>query len=157
MTVKNIVIGSDHAGFDLKEDLKGVLSGEGFEVEDMGPETETRVDYPDYAESVSKKIAEGDGDLGILVCGTGLGMCMVANKVKGIRAALLYNEAAARYARLHNNANVIVFGGRTMSHEEARKYLHAFLDETFEGGRHKMRIDKMKKLEARGHNRTGGD
>ncbi len=96
-------------------------------------------------------------DLVVRVCGTGLGMVMAANKVPGIRAALLYNDFAARYARLHNNANVIVFGGRTMSQDESRRYIDIFMEEEFEGGRHRERLEKIKRLEERNKRPTGGN
>jgi len=157
MEIRRVVIGSDHAGLELKEDLKSYLEGKGFSVTDVGPVTRDCVDYPDYAESVSQRIVHGDADLGVLVCGTGLGMVMAANKVPGIRAALLYNDVAARYARLHNDANVIVFGGRTMSPDESRRYLDVFMAEKFEGGRHRGRLKKIKRLEERNKRPTGGN
>jgi ribose 5-phosphate isomerase B len=156
MTIKRIVIGSDHAGYDLKENLKKFIIEEGYEIIDTGPASPDSVDYPDYAESVSLRVLSADADLGILVCGTGLGMCITANKMRGIRAALLYNEFASRYAKAHNNANVVVFGGRTMSIEEARGYLKVFLKEKFEGGRHKRRIEKIEKIESRTNRSDGG-
>lgn len=149
MQSKTIVIGSDHAGFDLKENLKAFLHEEGYDVTDVGSASHDSVDYPDYAESVSLRVRKGEADLGVLVCGTGLGMCITANKMKGIRAAILYNEFVARYARAHNDANVAVFGGRTMGREEARSCLKIFLKGKFEGGRHKRRIGKIAKIESR--------
>ncbi len=156
MAIEKIAIGSDHAGFDLKEILKQFLSEEGYELVDMGPASHDSVDYPDYAESVSKRVARGDADLGVLVCGTGLGMTITANKIQGIRAALLYDAFAAHYAKAHNDANVVIFGGRTISPDDARKYLEIFLKEKFEGGRHKKRLDKIAKIESRINRVNGG-
>ncbi|NIO17313.1 MAG: ribose 5-phosphate isomerase B [Deltaproteobacteria bacterium] len=156
MTIEKIAIGSDHAGFDLKENLKQFLSGKGYALADVGPASHDSVDYPDYAESVSIRVARGDADLGVLVCGTGLGMTITANKIQGIRAALLYDAFAAHYAKAHNDANVVIFGGRTISPEDARKYLGIFLKEKFEGGRHKKRLDKIAKIESRITRVNGG-
>lgn len=143
-----IVIGSDHAGFEMKKDLKGYLEGQGYHVTDLGPASTSRVDYPDYAESIAFRVSEKEAELGILICGTGIGMSIVANKVPGVRAAILYDETAARYARLHNDANVIIFGGRTMDIERVKRYLDIFLGEKFEGGRHRKRLEKIDKLES---------
>lgn len=156
MVIRRVVIGSDHAGHDLKESLKEFLIEQGYELADVGSGSHDSVDYPDYAESVSKRVGSGDADLGVLVCGTGLGMSIAANKIHGIRAALLYSEFAAHYARSHNDANVVVFGGRTMGSEDARKYLTVFLKEKFEGGRHKSRIGKIAKIESRIKRESGG-
>ncbi|RMG61422.1 MAG: ribose 5-phosphate isomerase B [Deltaproteobacteria bacterium] len=156
MTSPRVIVGSDHAGYDLKENLKEYLVSKGFRVEDVGPDTKDSVDYPDYAEAVASRVAGGQGDLGVLVCGTGIGMCITANKVPGIRAAILYSEFAARYARMHNDANVVIFGGRTMTPEEARKYLDVFLQEEFEGGRHRRRLEKIKRLEERNRGNCEG-
>ncbi len=157
--IRRVVIGSDHAGYEMKEAVKSHLAEKGYEVEDVGPSTRDSVDYPDYAEAVAVRVSQGRGDLGVLICGTGIGMCIAANKVPGIRAAILYSEFAARYARMHNDANVVILGGRTMSLDEALRYLDVFLNEEFEGGRHKRRLEKIRKLEerCRGNHEGGRD
>lgn len=144
-----IVIASDHAGFEMKRALRDALVSWGYRVEDLGPGTPDPVDYPDYAEAVARRIVDGHALAGVLVCGTGLGMTISANKFPGIRAALLYDEFAARYARLHNDANVAVFGSRTMTVEEAIPRLRTFLHEPFEKGRHARRVDKIGRIEKR--------
>jgi RpiB/LacA/LacB family sugar-phosphate isomerase len=105
------------------------------------------VDYPDFASKVAERVSGGKADTGVLVCGTGLGMSIAANKFPGVRAAVLYDDTAAKYARLHNDANVAVFGGRTMNPEDAARRLRMFLGESFEGGRHEKRIDKIRDIE----------
>jgi RpiB/LacA/LacB family sugar-phosphate isomerase len=146
---EGFVLGSDHAGYDLKEHLKRYLREKGNEVEDLVPEFRDRIDFPAVAEETSRKVAEEGGRYGVLVCGTGLGMCIAANKVRGIRAALLYNEAAAEYARRHNDANVLVFGGRTMTFDHARTCLEIFFSHRFEGGRYAERNDYIGRMEER--------
>ncbi|HEY8405585.1 MAG TPA: ribose 5-phosphate isomerase B [Acholeplasma sp.] len=141
-----IALGSDHAGLELKNALVEYLSSKGYEVTDYGTKSVDRVDYPDYATLVSKKVASHEEDLGILVCGTGIGMSIAANKVKGIRAALVFNELTARLAREHNHANVIAIGGRTTLTEEAKRIVDAFLS-AYEEPRHQVRIDKIAKIE----------
>jgi ribose 5-phosphate isomerase B len=137
---ERFVLGCDHAGYEMKEELKRYLTGAGNDVEDLVPEFEGRTDFPPIAERLARQVAAaGDGLYGILVCGTGIGMSMAANKVPGVRAALLYCEAAAEYARRHNNANVLAFGGRTMTFEQVRSYLEAFFRHEFEGGRYAER------------------
>jgi len=130
-----IVIGSDHGGFELKEELKNYLTGKDISVEDLGNEGLDSVDYPDYAASVADKISKSDADAGILVCGTGLGMCITANKFKGVRAAVLSDEFTAQMAKAHNNANVICLGGRTQTVEHALKLVSIWLETEYEGGR----------------------
>jgi ribose 5-phosphate isomerase B len=147
---ERFVLGSDHAGYDLKEQVKRYLLEKSNDVEDLVPEFRERIDFPGVAEEAGRKVAHGRGRYGVLVCGTGLGMCMAANKVRGVRAALLYNEAAAEYARRHNDANVLVFGGRTMSFDHARKCLEIFFNHRFEGGRYAERNDYMGRMEERG-------
>jgi ribose 5-phosphate isomerase B len=146
---KPIVMGSDHAGVDMKRRLRDELIALGFPVEDLGPATNDPVDYPDYAEAVALRVAGGKARAGVLICGTGLGMCITANKVPGIRAAVLYDDFTARYARMHNDANVAVFGARTMTPEDAVERLKVFLSESFEKGRHARRVDKISRLEKR--------
>ncbi|WP_022670673.1 ribose 5-phosphate isomerase B [Hippea alviniae] len=141
-----IFIGSDHGGFELKEKIKVFLREKGVEFEDLGTFSEESCDYPDIAESVAQKVAQTDSK-GILICGTGIGMSIAANKVKGIRCALCHDAYTAEYARKHNNANIIAFGGRTTGVEIAKQMVEIFLREEFEGGRHKRRIDKIAKME----------
>lgn len=142
-----IAIGSDHAGYPLKEALKRELKGTGVEVEDVGTEDETSTDYPDYAERVAGQVVSGRSDRGILICGTGIGMAMAANKVRGIRAASVTDETGARLARQHNDANVLTLGGRVTPPDTAARLVRIFLDTPFEGGRHQRRVDKITALE----------
>ncbi len=144
-----IAIGSDHAGYHLKEALKQTLAGTGAEVEDVGTDSEASVDYPDYAERVARRVASGQSDRGILICGTGIGMAMAANKVEGIRAASVTDEIGAQLARRHNDANVLALGGRVTPPAVAARLVQIFLDTPFEGGRHKRRVDKVSDLERR--------
>ncbi len=144
-----IVLASDHAGVRMKRRLGEALRSWGYAVEDLGPATEDSVDYPDFAEKVARRVGDGRGRLGVLVCGTGIGMSIAANKFAGVRAALLYDDFAALHARLHNDANVAVFGARTMTVEEAVARLRVFLDEAFEMGRHARRVEKIAKMEKR--------
>lgn len=141
-----IVIGSDHAGCELKLALMKYLDEKGYAYTDMGCNGEP-VDYPDIAEAVCAKITDGTADKGILVCGTGIGISMSANKIHGIRAALCENYFSAKYTRLHNDANVICFGGRTIGAGLATELLEVFLTTEFEGGRHARRVEKIMKLE----------
>ena len=146
---ERIALASDHAGVEMKAGIREALSSEGYAVEDLGPVDGASVDYPDYAEAVTGRVLLGKANLGILICGTGIGMSIAANKVPGIRAALLYDETAARYARRHNDANVVVFGARTMRLEDALSRLRIFLAESFEGGRHEGRLSKIRRIEQR--------
>ncbi len=142
-----LLIASDHGGFELKEQLKQFLSELGIEVEDLGCKQGERVDYPDYALALARKVANGEAEAGILICGTGIGMSIAANKVKGIRAALVHDEYTARMSKMHNNANVICFGGRTTGPEVAKAALKVWLDTKFEGGRHIRRLEKIAEAE----------
>jgi ribose 5-phosphate isomerase B len=142
-----IAIGSDHAGFRLKEIIKNFLKTKGIEVEDFGTHTEESVDYPDYAFKVAEAVSKGEFDFGILVCGTGIGMSISANKVKGIRAALCNDLYTAHASREHNNANVLCMGGRVVGDEVAKEIVNTFLNAKFEGGRHERRINKIKDYE----------
>ncbi|MGE5189095.1 MAG: ribose 5-phosphate isomerase B [Gemmatimonadota bacterium] len=151
----SIVVASDHAGVRMKRRLGEALRSWGYAVEDLGPESEESVDYPDFAEKVARRISGGGGLLGVLVCGTGIGMSIAANKFPGVRAALLYDDFAARHARLHNDANVAVFGARTMREEEAEGRLKLFLDAAFESGRHAARLEKISRFEGRPGRATG--
>lgn len=136
-----VVIGSDHAGFGLKTFLKEKMEEEGIPVIDVGCEKETSCDYPEFAHRLCKKIQEGQASRGILICGTGLGMSMAANRFQGIRAALCTTEYHARMSRAHNDSNVLVIGGRVTGPELALSILTTWLNTPFEGGRHQRRID----------------
>ena len=142
-----IVIGSDHAGLELKEHLKGILIRENYEVTDYGTDSPQSVDYPDYGFKVAKDVAAGKADRGILVCGTGMGMSIVANKVKGIRAALAYDTYTAVQSRKHLDANILVLGERVTGKGLAEEIMKAWLSADFEGGRHSGRIAKIEKFE----------
>ncbi len=142
-----VAIGSDHAGYELKESVKGYLSSKGVEVLDIGTYSEEKVDYPDYAKKVCEKLRSGEANLGILICGTGLGMSIAANKCRGIRAALCLYPDMARLAREHNNANVLVMAGRLMGKELANWTVDAFLNSYFQGGRHERRVKKLEEIE----------
>ena len=138
-----IAVGSDHGGFLLKEAIKEHLIGRGIEVEDLGTHSEESVDYPVYGKAVAEAVAGGKADLGVVCCGTGIGISMAANKVKGIRCALPTNDFMAEMCKRHNNANVIAFGGRVLTAEEAIRFTDIWLDTEFEGGRHQRRIDML--------------
>ncbi len=138
-----VAIGADHGGFDAKEKLITYLKNKGYAVADMGTNSSESVDYPDFAEKVCQEILQQKADFGILICGTGIGISIAANRHVGIRAALLYNDETAALARQHNNANIAVFGGRMMSVDDMEKRLDIFLNTGFEGGRHLRRIEKI--------------
>lgn len=142
-----IAIGSDHAAFELKERVKEYLQKKGIEVLDCGTYSIESVDYPDYAKKVCEKVVSKECDFGILMCGTGIGMSIAANKFKGIRAALCLFPDMAHYARRHNDANVLVLPGRLMGTELAKWTVDAFLNTSFEGGRHERRVKKIEELE----------
>jgi len=141
-------LGSDHAGFKTKEALQKYLAKKDIKTIDLGTHNENRVDYPDFAEKVSKKVASDRGSFGLLVCGTGIGMCIAANKVKGIRAANPFDNYTARMAREHNNANVVCLGARTATIEKSKKILKAFIDaKPSKEKRHCQRVEKIMALE----------
>ena len=140
---KKISLSSDNAGFNLKERIKKNLIKKKIKVIDLGPNTDKSVDYPDFAKKVARSVSSKKSNIGILVCGSGTGMAMSANKFKKIRAAVCYNEASTRLARLHNNANVIAIGSRLIKKELAFKCINTFLNTDFEGGRHLKRIKKI--------------
>lgn len=142
-----ISIGSDHAGYDLRMDLLDHLRAQGHAVLDRGAPSKDSVDYPDFAEAVARDVVEGRAERGVLICATGIGISIAANKIRGIRAALVHNEDAARLCRLHNNANIICFGQRHTTSVEGRIYCDLFLGQDFEGGRHARRVDKIAGLE----------
>jgi ribose 5-phosphate isomerase B len=139
----NLAIGSDHAGFKLKNELLVYLLEKGLELQDFGPDSADSVDYPDYAHKVAESVSTGENDLGILICGSGNGVCITANKHKGIRAALAWEEEIAALARQHNNANVLCVPARFVSKNKAFKIVDAWLNATFEGGRHQNRVSKI--------------
>ncbi|MGB6065065.1 MAG: ribose 5-phosphate isomerase B [Desulfomonilaceae bacterium] len=141
--METILIGSDHAGFALKTFLREAMEHDGFRIVDVGCTTENSCDYPDYAILLCENILKGEASRGILICGTGLGMSMAANRFSGIRAALCTSEYQARMSRAHNDANVLVIGGRVTGTEIALSILRIWLETPFEGGRHKRRIDRI--------------
>ena len=140
-----IAIAADHGGFELKESLKKHYAE--LDWLDLGTDSADSTDYPDFAHKMAHTILSGQADLGILICGTGIGISIAANRHKGIRAALLYSEEVARLAKAHNNANVLVFGGRTMTPEDVIKRIDIFLQTTYEGGRHQRRLNKIEETE----------
>lgn len=142
-----IALGSDHAGVELKALIVRELDDREFDCHDFGPSTDSPVDYPDYAARVAESVSSGQFDRGILICGTGVGMAIAANKVPGIRAAQVTNSDGARLSREHNNANILTLGARYTSVAEALKIVNAFLETPFSGGRHQRRIDKIMALE----------
>ena len=140
---KTVCIASDHAGFNLKEDIKNFLIDKQVSIFDIGPFTDKSVDYPDYAKRVGNRIRLKKSDVGILVCGSGIGMAISANKIKSIRAALCYNLKSTRLSRQHNNANIIALGSRLTKKKLSLKLVEVFLKTKFEGGRHLKRIKKI--------------
>ncbi len=143
-----LALGADHAGFELKEHLKSFLAGRGHEVTDFGTQSAASTDYPDYAARVGHAVESGAASLGLLVCGTGTGMAIAANKLPGIRAANACSPELARLARGHNDANVLTLGSRFLATEAAEAITLAFLEGQFEGGRHANRVAKIRRLEA---------
>jgi len=143
----HIIIGSDHGGYSLKEEVARFLREKGHQVEDVGTHSEESTDYPDYALRVARAVAGGRADLGILICGTGIGMSIAANKVEGIRAALATDGYMARMAREHNDANVLCLGGRVLGVGSALDIVQAFLEGRFAGGRHARRVGKIEAIE----------
>ncbi len=147
-----IVIGSDHGGLNLKSALNSYLTRRGYEVTDAGTNSDASVDYPDFGQKVAEAVIAGQAELGILICGTGIGMSIAANKIPGIRAALVTDVFMARMAREHNNANILVLGGRVLDEQKACDLVGAWLDASFEGGRHQNRLDKITSLEQKYNN-----
>lgn len=143
MKIEKIAIGSDHAGFDLKENIIKHLNAKGIEVKDFGPFNSDRADYPDYAHPVAKAITNKDAELGILICGSGNGINMTANKHQEIRSALCWQKDIAEMARLHNNANIIALPARYISEKTALDCVDIFIETEFEGGRHEGRVAKI--------------
>lgn len=142
-----IAIGADHAGYDLKEFLLKIIDEMGHEITDMGTYSCCSVDYPDYAESVAKAVSDGSHERGILICGTGIGMSIVANKFKNVRAALCNDLFTAKMSRLHNNANILCMGSRVIGKGLAKEIVETWLSTPFEGNRHAMRVEKINFIE----------
>ena len=140
-------IASDHGGLGLKEAVKKFLQDLGIECRDYGTFNNDSVDYPDFGEKVAREVSEGAVEKGILICGTGIGMSIVANKFPGVRAALINDEFTARMSKEHNDANIIVLGGRVLTPEKACRMVDIWLTTGFEGGRHQKRLDKIKQIE----------
>jgi ribose 5-phosphate isomerase B len=142
-----IAIGSDHAGFELKEKIKSELARQGFHLTDAGTSSTASVDYPDFAKAVGESVARGESERGILVCGSGIGMAIAANKVPGVRAANVSSELEAQLSREHNDANVLALGARLLGEGTAFKIIETWLRTAFAGGRHQRRVDKIAGLE----------
>ncbi len=145
--VRRIAIGADHRGYELKEKLKRYLEEKGYEVEDLGTYSKASCDYPDFAIPVAEIVAKGEVDRGILICYTGIGMSIAANKVKGVRASLCFIPELAELTRKHNDSNVLVLGSMYITFELAKKIVDKWFSTDFEGGRHQRRIDKIKEYE----------
>lgn len=144
-----IAIGSDHAGFDLKNEVGIHLRSAGHEVVDLGANDTASVDYPDFGAAVGQAVASADVELGIAVCGSGIGICMAANKIQGVRAATVHDVTSARMTRLHNDANVMCLGERFIGVQVALDAVDVFVSTAFEGGRHSRRVDKITALESK--------
>ena len=142
-----IALGADHAGFQAKETVKKYLESAGYVVDDAGTGSEESVDYPDFAAKVARRVEQGQDDLGILVCGTGIGMAMAANKIGGVRAAVAHDTVTARMSREHNDANVLALGARVLNEHQIIEVTKSFLAAQFAGGRHQRRIDKISELD----------
>jgi ribose 5-phosphate isomerase B len=140
---ETIIVGSDHAGFLLKEKVKSRLEQKGFSVEDVGTHSSDSVDYPDFAHAVARAVAQGRVRRGVLVCGTGIGVSIAANRHAGVRAAVAYDENTARLSRQHNDSNVLALGGRSLDHALALRILELWLETAFAGERHALRIAKI--------------
>ena len=138
-----IAIGNDHAGVEFKNKIMQELRSKGYEIVNVGTDTLDSVDYPDIAKKVSEKVLNGEAKFGILICGTGIGISIAANKIKGIRAALCHNEYTAKLARLHNDANIIALGARVLGEDLGLACVEAFVNTEFEGGRHAKRVGKI--------------
>jgi ribose 5-phosphate isomerase B len=142
-----IAMGSDHGGVELKDFLAGVLRSKNIDVQDLGTHGSESVDYPDFGQLVSQQVSKGDADRGILICTTGIGMSILANKYPNVRAALVQNREAARSSREHNDANVLVLAGATTDAALAREILEIWINTPFAGGRHQRRLDKISEIE----------
>ena len=144
---RSIALASDHGGYELKEDLKEYLSEEGYQTQDLGPPTPDSVDYPSFGAKIAELVSRGEVERGILICGTGIGMAIVANKYPDIRAALCHDQYTAFMSRRHNDANILVLGGRVLGKGLAREVVKTWLETEFEGGRHSRRLEQIKDLE----------
>ena len=151
-----MVVGSDHAAFAAKQIVIDALSDLGIRCADLGSDGSESVDYPDYAAEVARRVASGEADRGILLCGTGIGMSIAANKVAGVRAALVHDVTTARMSRLHNDANVLALGGGLLGERLLRDIVAVWLSTEFEGGRHQRRLDKIARIEHAGDTRARG-
>lgn len=147
MLPKKVAIGSDHAGFEAKELAKRELAALGLEVLDKGTTSTDSVDYPDFGAAVGRAVASGEAERGVLLCGSGIGVCMAANKIPGVRAAVCWNEESARLAREHNDANVVCVGARLIEPDLSARMIRIFLETDFAGGRHQRRVDKLRELD----------
>ncbi|HCH56278.1 MAG TPA: ribose 5-phosphate isomerase B [Rhodospirillaceae bacterium] len=143
MSKETIGIAADHGGFFLKRAIAEEIEAAGYQVLDLGTDSEKSVDYPDYAEKLVRAISDGSVKKGVLVCGTGIGISIAANRHMGIRAALCYDKETAVLARQHNDANILCLGGRKTAESQARQLVALFLDTEFEGGRHERRVEKL--------------
>lgn len=142
-----IAVASDHAGFELKQLVADHLRAGGHDVVDLGTNDTTSVDYPDFGAAIGRNVSAGETELGVAVCGSGIGICMAANKIEGVRAATVHDVTSARLTRLHNNANIMCLGERFIGPQVALDSVDAFVNGEFEGGRHSRRVDKIAKLE----------
>lgn len=142
-----LVVGSDHGGCELKMAVLKMLHEKAVDCADFGTDGSDSVDYPDFAAKVASAVSSGEAELGILICGTGIGMSITANKFSGVRAALVHDEFTAQMARQHNNANILVMGGRVITPDQGTKLVEIWLDTEFEGGRHQNRLDKIAAIE----------
>ena len=142
----NIAIASDHAGFDLKNEIISLLQEKKFSIIDFGTDSNESVDYPDFAYTAAESVASAESDIAIIICGSGVGVSITANKVKGVRAANCFNEEMAALARQHNNANVLTLGSRFIEVNTAKNMVNTFINTDFEGGRHQRRVDKVHSL-----------
>jgi ribose 5-phosphate isomerase B len=142
-----LAVASDHGGFSLKESILQSLKQKKIEILDLGNHGTESVDYPDYAIKVAEMVSEGKADAGLLMCGTGIGMCIVANKFKNVRAAVVSDPYSAKMAKEHNNANILCVGGRVVDPQKAEEIVRAWLEAKFEGGRHDRRLDKIREIE----------
>ena len=150
-----IAIGADHAGYELKEKVRRWLVQHGIEVDDLGTNSSESVDYPDYARAVAEEVSRKDAEFGILVCGSGIGMAIAANKVPGVRAANVTSEQEAELSRAHNDANVLTLGARLLDEHNAFQILDVWLSTPFAGGRHQRRVDKIAEIEREEVQKTG--
>jgi ribose 5-phosphate isomerase B len=147
LTPKKIAVGSDHAGFEAKERAKQALASLGAEIVDEGTNSSESVDYPDFGAAVGRAVARGEVERGVLICGSGIGISIAANKIAGVRAAVCWNEETAKLARQHNDANVLCIGARFIEADLAARMIRIFMETNFDGGRHQQRVDKLTKLD----------